>query len=72
VSTYLVTWTEVSTHSVTISAETLAAIKGVSVDELAGMDSAGLEDGLDDDLAKLADDGFEGLAREGIDVMELA
>lgn len=65
---YTIKWTEVSTHEATISPAELAALKGVTVAELDAMDDDEITDGLDDQLADLPDDGFEGLMREGIDV----
>ncbi|MGW6600586.1 hypothetical protein [Streptomyces sp. NPDC055036] len=62
--TYTVRWTETSEHHREISDEEMAAIKGVTVEELAEMNEDQVEEALTDELADLADDGFEGLTRE--------
>lgn len=61
---YTVEWTEVSTHKRVLSDEEFAQLKGVTVTELTGLDEDELWEGLEDDLASLDDDGFEGLTRE--------
>ena len=61
---YSVRWTEVSDHVREVSDEEMAEIKGVRVEELAAMDEDEVGDGLDDQLAELGDDGFQGLTRE--------
>ncbi|MBQ0949222.1 hypothetical protein [Streptomyces sp. RK76] len=61
---YTVEWTEVSTHKRTLSDEEFAQLKGVTVTGLTGLDEDELWEGLEDDLASLDDDGFEGLTRE--------
>jgi hypothetical protein len=62
--TYTVKWTEVSSHERELTDEEMAALKGVSVEELAQLDEDELWDDLEDQLAELDDDGFEGLERE--------
>ena len=64
---YTITWTETTTHEVTLSAAELAALKGVSVDELDRIQRPQLADGLADALAEL-DAGFIGLERDQIEV----
>ncbi|MFF3249711.1 hypothetical protein ACFYWP_01570 [Actinacidiphila glaucinigra] len=61
---YTVRWTEISTHERELSDEEMAELKGVTVAELAEMDEDELYDELEDRLARLDDDGFEGLERE--------
>ncbi|MEV7512137.1 hypothetical protein AB0O57_29690 [Streptomyces sp. NPDC091201] len=61
---YDIKWTEVSSHRRTISDEEMARIKGVSLPELKALDEDDLSCGLNDELAELDDDGFEGLERE--------
>ncbi|MEV5330836.1 hypothetical protein [Streptomyces werraensis] len=62
--TYTVEWTEISTHKRELTDEEFAELKGVTVEELAELDEDELWEGLDDQLAELEDDGFEGLTRE--------
>jgi hypothetical protein len=62
--TYTVRWTETSEHMRQLSDEEMATLKGVTVEELAEMDEDDIFHGLDDQLAELDDDGFEGLERE--------
>ncbi|MET8111206.1 hypothetical protein [Streptomyces prasinus] len=62
--TYTVRWTEISTHERELSDEEFAEIKGVTVAELAELDEDELYDDLENQLAALDDDGFEGLERE--------
>lgn len=68
--TYTVRWTEVSQHERELTDEEFAALKGVTVEELAGLDEDELWEDLEDQLAELEDDGFEGLTREIEDVTE--
>lgn len=68
--TYTVTWKEASTHAVTITEEEMARIKSVPVEELRDMDVEDVWDGLEDELAELEDDGFEGVERNDINVEE--
>ncbi|AXQ62397.1 hypothetical protein SEA_TINABELCHER_72 [Streptomyces phage TinaBelcher] len=62
--TYTVRWTEVSTHERVLSDEEFAELKGLTVAELADLDEDELSEELEDLLAELDDDGFEGLTRE--------
>ncbi|MFE9925182.1 hypothetical protein ACFYQA_27490 [Streptomyces sp. NPDC005774] len=68
--TYTVRWTEISTHERELSDEEMAALKGVTVAELAELDEDDLHDDLENELAALDDDGFEGLEREIEEVMQ--
>ncbi|MFD7677513.1 hypothetical protein [Streptomyces sp. NPDC060187] len=61
---YTVEWTETSQHKRELTDEEMAALKGVTVEELAELDEDELTDGLEDELAALDDDGFEGLERD--------
>ncbi|QOV06201.1 hypothetical protein KGG72_gp71 [Streptomyces phage Salutena] len=61
---YTIEWTEVSTHKRELSDEEFAELKGVTVEELAELDEEGLSEDLENLLAELDDDGFEGLTRE--------
>lgn len=61
---YTVRWTELSTHERELSDEEMAVLKGVTVVELAEMDEDDVSDELNDLLAELDDDGFEGLVRD--------
>ncbi|MFJ6680564.1 hypothetical protein [Streptomyces werraensis] len=61
---YTIEWTEVSTHKRELTDEEFAELKGVTVEELAELDEAELGEDLEDLLAELDDDGFEGLTRE--------
>jgi len=61
---YTIEWTEVSTHKRELSDEEFADLIGVAVEELADMDEDELSEDLEDRLAELDDDGFEGLTRE--------
>jgi hypothetical protein len=67
---YTVEWTETSQHKRELSDEEFAALKGVTVEELAGLDDDELWDDLEDELAALDDDGFEGLTRDIDDVQK--
>jgi hypothetical protein len=60
---YTVEWTETSEHKRELTDEEMAALKGVTVEELAELDDDELWDDLEDELAALDDDGFEGLVR---------
>lgn len=62
--TYIVRWTELSTHERVLSDEEFAELKGLTVAELEELDEYELGDELEDLLAELDDDGFEGLTRE--------
>lgn len=67
---YTITWTEVSHHEVTVTAEELDRLRqagGCDVDD----PDSDLSEGLEDGLADLDDDGFEFLTREDIGVTEL-
>lgn len=61
---YTVEWIETSNHKRVLADEEFAQLKGVTVTELTELDEDELWDGLEDDLAELDDDGFEGLTRE--------
>ncbi|QBI99435.1 hypothetical protein SEA_CAELUM_75 [Streptomyces phage Caelum] len=61
---YTVEWTETSQHKRELTDEEMAALKGVTVEELAELDEDELTDGLEEELAALDDDGFEGLERD--------
>ncbi|WP_420312567.1 hypothetical protein ACOB87_38070 [Streptomyces sp. YS-B37] len=61
---YTVEWTETSQHKRELTDEEMAALKGVTVEELAELDEDELWDELEDQLAALDDDGFEGLERD--------
>lgn len=65
--TFTVTWTEISTHEVQLTALELANLLGVGVFDL--NEGADLTDGPEDALAELDDDGFDGLTRESIEVI---
>ncbi|MFF7800226.1 hypothetical protein [Streptomyces olivaceus] len=67
---YTVEWAETSNHKRVLSDEEFAQLKGVTVTELTGLDEDELWDGLEDDLAELDDDGFEGLTREISEVIK--
>ncbi|MFG2923908.1 hypothetical protein ACGFYA_20685 [Streptomyces sp. NPDC048305] len=67
---YTVEWTETSEHKRELSDEEMARIKGVTVAELAEMDEDEIADELDDLLAELDDDGFEGLVRDVHEVIQ--
>ncbi|WDS51789.1 hypothetical protein SEA_TRIUMPH_75 [Streptomyces phage Triumph] len=67
---YTVEWTETSTHKRELTDEEMAAIKGVTVAELAEMDDDEVSEELEDLLAELDDDGFEGLVREVDEVIK--
>ncbi|MGW8953476.1 hypothetical protein [Streptomyces sp. NPDC055709] len=67
---YTVEWTETSQHKRELTDEEFAALKGVTVEELAGLDDDELWDDLEDELASLDDDGFEGLTRDIDDVQK--
>ncbi|MFE4451440.1 hypothetical protein [Streptomyces sp. NPDC056796] len=60
---YTVEWTETSEHSRELTDEEMAAIKGKTVEELAEMDKDEIFEGLDDQLAQLEDNGWEGTER---------
>lgn len=61
-ASYEIEFTETSTHKVTLSAEELADLLGVSVESLP--DDPGDIVGLEDALGNLDDDGWEGTERE--------
>jgi hypothetical protein len=61
---YTVEWTETSQHKRELTDEEMAALKGVTVEELAELEEDELWDDLEDELAALDDDGFEGLERD--------
>lgn len=62
--TYVVRWTEVSKHEVTLTDEQFAAIKAVEVEELAELEEHEVWEDLEDQLAELEDDGFQVVTRE--------
>ncbi|MCX5236216.1 hypothetical protein OG824_13495 [Streptomyces prunicolor] len=61
---YTVSWTETSEHKRVLTDEEFAALKGVEVAELEELEEDELWDDLEELLAELDDDGFEGLVRE--------
>lgn len=61
---YTIEWTEISTHKRELTDEEFAELKGVTVEELAELDEDELSEDLENLLAELDDDGFEGLTRE--------
>jgi hypothetical protein len=67
---FTVRWTEVSTHERVLSDKEFAELKGLTISELAELDEDELSDELDDLLAELDDDGFEGLVREVNEVLK--
>ena len=68
---YRIRWQETSEHDVVLSAERLAEVKGVTVEALAEMDRDALYDGLEDQLAEVSDEAFDGLTRDHVDVEEV-
>ncbi|WP_405799495.1 hypothetical protein [Streptomyces sp. NBC_01506] len=61
---YTVRWIETSEHRRDLTDEEMAELKGVTVAELAEMEEDEVADDLNDLLAELDDDGFEGLVRD--------
>lgn len=68
--TYTVRWTEVSTHERELTDEEFAELRGVSVAELAELDEDDLGDDLENLLAELDDDGFEGVTRDISEILK--
>lgn len=67
---YTVEWTETSEHKRELTDAEMAAIRGITVEELAGMDEDEIAEDLEDLLAELDDDGFEGMERDVHTVIE--